>query len=113
VATRSELVVFSKLVQAVSKGRGRAGAHAPAATVRAGSAETAAELVRGDVVVVAKGQPIPCDGRVIEGMALVDESAITGESAPVAREPGSDRGDVIAGTTVVSGRIVVEVRGTR
>ena len=112
--------MFSKLVQAVSKGRGRAGAHAPRppdrdtdATVREGSAEPAAELARGDVVVVAEGQPIPCDGRVIEGMALVDESAITGESAPVAREPSSDRGDVLAGTTVVSGRIVVEVRGTR
>ena len=105
--------MFSKLVQAVSKGRGRAGGNAPEASGREGGADAAAELVRGDVVVVAEGQPIPCDGRVLEGMALVDESAITGESAPVTREAGSDRGDVIAGTTVVSGRIVVEVRGAR
>jgi potassium-transporting ATPase ATP-binding subunit len=68
---------------------------------------------RGDVVVVQEGETIPADGQVIEGIAMVDEAAITGESAPVMREPGSDRATVIAGTRVVSGRILVEVRGTR
>jgi potassium-transporting ATPase ATP-binding subunit len=110
-------VVFSKLVQALSRGRGRAGApvlrpvgRATEATLRDGSTKPAAELVGGDVVVVDVGETLPSDGRVIEGSALVDESAITGESAPALRESGSDRGAVMAGTTVLSGRIVVEVR---
>ena len=63
----------------------------------------------GDVVVLEEGRVIPTDGRVIEGSALVDESAITGESAPVLRESGSDRKAVTGGTRVLSGRIVVEV----
>jgi K+-transporting ATPase ATPase B chain len=113
-------VVFSRLVQALSGGRGRAGAQAvrlvgrdTEATLGDGSRKPAAELVGGDVVVVDVGETLPCDGRVIEGSALVDESAITGESAPTLRESGSDRGAVIAGTRVLSGRIVVEVRGAR
>ena len=58
-------------------------------------------------MVVEAGQLIPCDGTVIEGIASVDESAITGESAPVIRESGTERCKVVAGTRVVSGRIVV------
>ncbi len=74
-----------------------------------GSAKVAAELVGGDVVVVEVGGLIPCDGCVIDGVTMVDESAITGESAPVLRESGSDRSAVIAGTRVLTSRIVVEV----
>ena len=69
----------------------------------------AAELRRGDVVVVEAGEVIPGDGTVIEGIASVDESAITGESAPVIREAGGDRSAVTGGTRVLSDRIVVEI----
>jgi potassium-transporting ATPase ATP-binding subunit len=74
-----------------------------------GSSKAASELLAGDVVVVEVGGLIPCDGCVIDGVAMVDESAITGESAPVLRESGSDRAAVIAGTRVLTRRIVVEV----
>jgi K+-transporting ATPase ATPase B chain len=68
------------------------------------------ELDPGDVVVVRAGEIIPADGNVIEGMAMVEESAITGESAPVIRESGSsDRSAVTAGARVVSESIVVEI----
>src|SRR5439155_10564734 len=69
----------------------------------------ASELHRGDVVVVEAGRPIPGDGTVVEGIASVDESAITGESAPVIRESGGDRSAVTGGTRVLSDRIVVEI----
>jgi len=65
---------------------------------------------RGDDVVVESGGVIPRDGTVIEGQAMVDESALTGESDPVTREAGSDRSTVMGGTKVLSGRIVVEIR---
>jgi potassium-transporting ATPase ATP-binding subunit len=65
---------------------------------------------REDVVVVEAGGVIPRDGTVIGGVAVVDESALTGESDPVMRESGSDRSAVIGGTRVLSGRIVVEFR---
>jgi potassium-transporting ATPase ATP-binding subunit len=64
----------------------------------------------GDVVVVEAGGIIPWDGTVIEGVAMVDESAVTGESDPVTRESGGDRSAVIGGTSVLSGRIVIEIR---
>ena len=67
------------------------------------------ELKIGDLVVVEAGQQIPGDGDVIEGVATVDESAITGESAPVIRESGGDRSAVTGGTTVLSDRIVVKI----
>ena len=67
----------------------------------------AAELRKGDVVIVAAGEIIPGDGEVIEGIASVDESAITGESAPVIRESGGDRSAVTGGTKVLSDRIRV------
>ncbi len=77
--------------------------------VRDGGEKPASELARGDVVVVEAGEAIPGDGTVIEGIASVDESAITGESAPVIREAGGDRSAVTGGTRVLSDRIVVEI----
>src|SRR5262249_30604615 len=74
-----------------------------------GASVAATTLRRGDRVVVEAGQVIPGDGTVVEGIASVDESAITGESAPVIRESGGDRSSVTGGTRVLSDRIVVEI----
>ncbi|HEY6550817.1 MAG TPA: potassium-transporting ATPase subunit KdpB [Solirubrobacterales bacterium] len=109
-------VVFANLAEALAEGRGRAQAASlramrteTMARLREGGEKPASELVRGDVVVVEAGQPIPGDGTVVEGIASVDESAITGESAPVIREAGGDRSAVTGGTKVLSDRIVVEI----
>jgi potassium-transporting ATPase ATP-binding subunit len=118
-------VVFANLAEAVAEGRGKAQADslrkAKTATMarrlvgwEPGAAgredEVAAPLLQqGDVVVVEAGQVIPGDGDVVEGIASVDESAITGESAPVIRESGGDRSAVTGGTTVLSDRIVVKI----
>jgi K+-transporting ATPase ATPase B chain len=109
-------VVFANLAEALAEGRGRAQAASlrslrteASAKMRDGSEKSAAELVRGDVVVIEAGEGIPGDGTVIEGIASVDESAITGESAPVIREAGGDRSAVTGGTKVLSDRIVVEI----
>jgi K+-transporting ATPase ATPase B chain len=109
-------VVFANLAEALAEGRGRAQADAlramrteTTATMRDGSTRAASELHRGDVVVVEAGEVIPGDGTVVEGIASVDESAITGESAPVIRESGGDRSAVTGGTRVLSDRIVVEI----
>jgi potassium-transporting ATPase ATP-binding subunit len=109
-------VVFANLAEALAEGRGRAQAASlramrteTTARLRDGGEKSAAELTRGDVVVVAAGGTIPGDGTVIEGIASVDESAITGESAPVIREAGGDRSAVTGGTRVLSDRIVVEI----
>ena len=109
-------VAFGNFAEAIAEGRGKA----QAATLRAmrtetmahlkdGGEKSASELVRGDIVVVETGEVIPGDGTVIEGIASVDESAITGESAPVVREAGGDRSAVTGGTRVLSDRIVVEI----
>lgn len=112
-------VVFANLAEAVAEGRGKAQAE----SLRKTKADTmarrlvdgheelvAAPLLRqGDLVVVEAGQVIPGDGDVLEGIASVDESAITGESAPVIRESGGDRSAVTGGTTVLSDRIVVKI----
>ncbi|TMR07254.1 potassium-transporting ATPase subunit KdpB [Actinomadura soli] len=113
-------VIFANLAEAVAEGRGKAQAD----TLRKAKKETtarrltgdggeetvaAAELRRGDLVVVEAGQIIPGDGDVVEGIASVDESAITGESAPVIRESGGDRSAVTGGTRVLSDRIVVKI----
>jgi K+-transporting ATPase ATPase B chain len=109
-------VFFGNLAEAIAEGRGKA----QAASLRAmrtttvayladGTQKPAAELRRGDVVVVEAGGAIPGDGTVIEGIASVDESPITGESAPVIREAGGDRSAVTGGTRVLSDRIVVEI----
>jgi len=121
-------VVFANLAEAVAERRGKAQADALRRTRtdtiarrltdwHAGDDPTtvtisptpAPELVRGDVVVVEAGETIPGDGDVVEGIASVDESAITGESAPVIRESGGDRSSVTGGTRVLSDRIVVRV----
>ena len=113
-------VLFANLAEAVAEGRGRAQAAALRRTrtdtmARRLSADGTEELVPGttlrvgDRVVVEAGQIIPGDGDVVEGVASVDESAITGESAPVIRESGGDRSAVTGGTKVLSDRIVVRI----
>jgi K+-transporting ATPase ATPase B chain len=109
-------VIFANFAEALAEGRGKAQADAlrsmrteTVAHLRDGGEKPASELRRGDVVVVGAGETIPGDGTVIEGIASVDESAITGESAPVVRESGGDRSAVTGGTRVLSDRIVVEV----
>jgi K+-transporting ATPase ATPase B chain len=119
-------VVFANLAEAVAEGRGKAQAE----TLRKTKRETVArrlldwqagrtglaeeevpgtQLTLGDHVVVEAGEIIPGDGDVVEGVASVDESAITGESAPVIRESGGDRSAVTGGTRVLSDRIVVQI----
>jgi K+-transporting ATPase ATPase B chain len=113
-------VLFANLAEAVAEGRGKA----QAAALRQSRKDTVArrltkdgreepvpapELRQGDTVVVEAGDTIPGDGDVIEGIASVDESAITGESAPVIRESGGDRSAVTGGTKVLSDRIVVRI----
>ncbi|MFV8049872.1 potassium-transporting ATPase subunit KdpB [Mycobacterium sp. 48b] len=113
-------VIFANLAEAVAEGRGKAQAESLRKTKTSTMArrltdsgaeeEVAAPLLQqGDVVVVEAGQVIPGDGDVVEGIASVDESAITGESAPVIRESGGDRSAVTGGTTVLSDRIVVQI----
>jgi potassium-transporting ATPase ATP-binding subunit len=109
-------VVFANIAEAFAEGRGRAQADALRATRQEtvaklpdGSTKMASELTKGDVVVVDAGELIPGDGTVIEGIASVDESAITGESAPVIRESGGDRSAVTGGTRVTSDRLVIEI----
>jgi K+-transporting ATPase ATPase B chain len=109
-------VIFANMAEAFAEGRGRAQADTlrtmrkeTVATMPDGSMRAASALSRGDVVVVVAGDLVPGDGTVIEGIATVDESAITGESAPVIRESGGDRSAVTGGTRVTSDRIVVEI----
>ena len=112
-------VLFANLAEAVAEGRGKAQADSlrkaktdVVARRLTGATEErvpAPELRRGDRVVVEAGEIIPGDGDVVEGIASVDESAITGESAPVIRESGGDRSAVTGGTRVLSDRIVVEI----
>ena len=113
-------VLFANLAEAVAEGRGKAQADslrrtrsdAVARRLGEGGVEDrvpGAELRVGDLVVVEAGEVVPGDGDVVEGVATVDESAITGESAPVIREAGGDRSAVTGGTTVLSDRIVVRV----
>jgi potassium-transporting ATPase ATP-binding subunit len=113
-------VLFANFAEAMAEGRGKA----QAAALRKTRAETIANkrgaggsieqipssrLTVDDVVIVAAGEMIPSDGEIIEGIASVDESAITGESAPVIREAGGDRSAVTGGTRVLSDRIVVRI----
>jgi K+-transporting ATPase ATPase B chain len=117
-------VLFANLAEAVAEGRGKAQADAlrraktdtiarrlvdPALLDGAEEPVPAPELRPGDRVVCEAGDVIPGDGDVIDGVASVDESAITGESAPVIRESGGDRSSVTGGTRVLSDRIVVEI----
>jgi potassium-transporting ATPase ATP-binding subunit len=115
-------VLFANFAEAIAEGRGKA----QAAALRRTRTETVARrlvgddrereervpapaLRKGDIVVCEAGDIIPSDGTVIEGIASVDESAITGESAPVIREAGGDRSAVTGGTRVLSDRIVIEI----
>lgn len=112
-------VIFANFAEAMAEGRGKAQAD----TLRKMKTETMANLVikddvqqvpatqlrRGDIVIVSSGEIIPGDGEVVEGIASVDESAITGESAPVIRESGGDRSAVTGGTKVLSDRIKVKI----
>jgi len=119
-------VLFANFAEAVAEGRGKA----QAASLRKTRTETiakrihaigdanvqttpAAELRIGDLVVCEPGDVIPGDGEVIDGVATVDESAITGESAPVIRESGGDRSAVTGGTRVLSDRIIVRITAER
>jgi K+-transporting ATPase ATPase B chain len=113
-------VLFGNFAEAIAEGRGKAQANALRATrtttmawrrSSTGGLEEvpAPELQRGDIVVVEAGQIIPADGEIIEGVGSVDESAITGESAPVIREAGGDRSAVTGGTRLLSDQLVIEV----
>jgi len=113
-------VLFANFAEAMAEGRGKAQAEALRKSrtrtvanrllANGASEQVPAEALRkGDVVVVVAGEIIPADGEIIEGVATVDESAITGESAPVIREAGGDRSAVTGGTRVLSDRIRVAV----
>ncbi len=117
-------VLFANFAEAVAEGRGKAQAD----TLRRMRSDTearrlvdggreervaAAELAKGDLVVCEAGDLIPSDGEIVEGVASVDESAITGESAPVIREAGGDRSAVTGGTKVLSDRIVIRITAER
>jgi potassium-transporting ATPase ATP-binding subunit len=117
-------VIFANFAEAMAEGRGKAQAD----TLRRMRSETearrllpdgteemvpAATLAKGDMVVCEAGDLIPSDGEITEGIASVDESAITGESAPVIRESGGDRSAVTGGTKVLSDRIVVRITAER
>ncbi|KAA9007562.1 potassium-transporting ATPase subunit KdpB [Paenibacillus spiritus] len=112
-------VLFANFAEALAEGRGKAQADSLKRTKREITANKVSgqtiktvpstELRKGDVVVVSQGEMIPGDGEVIEGLASVDESAITGESAPVIKEAGGDFSSVTGGTKVISDRIKVRI----
>ncbi len=112
-------VLFANFSEAIAEGRGKAQAESlrksktntKAVRLISGKEELvwATDLKRGDLVVCSAGSIIPSDGEVVEGISSVDESAITGESAPVIRESGGDRSAVTGGTKVISDRIVIKI----
>jgi K+-transporting ATPase ATPase B chain len=112
-------VLFSNFAESLAEARGKAQADSLKKTRQSTAANrlrdgkvtqvSSDELQEGDLVVVNAGDLIPGDGEVAEGVAMVDESAITGESAPVVREAGGDRSGVVGGTRVISDRIVVKI----
>lgn len=112
-------VLFANFAEAMAEGRGKAQADALRKTRTQMTARrllngreekiAATQLKKGDLVVCEAGDLIPGDGEVVEGIASVDESAITGESAPVIRESGGDRSAVTGGTRVLSDRIVIRI----
>lgn len=113
-------IVFANFAEAVAEGRGKAQADSLRKTRTSvvarrlredGSVEQASteDLCFGDLCIVSAGEVIPCDGEIVAGIASVDESAITGESAPVIRESGGDRSSVTGGTKVLSDQITVKV----
>lgn len=123
-------VLFANLAESVAEGRGKAQAQSlrktrsttmasvvvnydaagdPAATAADARSTASTELTVGDIVIVTAGELVPGDGDIVAGIATIDESAITGESAPVVRESGGDRSAVTGGTRVLSDRIVVRI----
>lgn len=116
-------VLFANFAEAIAEGRGRAQADSLRSArkdVKAKKLKSASNpedytevlsssLKKGDIVIVKMGEQIPMDGEVIEGAASVDESAITGESAPVIRESGGDRSAVTGGTTLVSDWLIIQI----
>lgn len=113
-------VLFANFAEALAEGKGKAQAE----TLKKSRSETFANIIRdngkievipalalkkGDIVLVNDNEIIPCDGEMAEGVALVDESAITGESAPVVREAGGDKSGVTGGTKVLSGNVKIEI----
>src|SRR5215469_10163369 len=113
-------VLFANFATALAEARGKAQADSlrktrtetPAYRLKAGDTVEevlSTDLRPGDLVAISAGQVIPADGEIVEGIASVDESAITGESAPVIREAGGDRSGVTGGTRVISDQIVVKI----
>lgn len=112
-------VLFANFAEAIAEGRGKAQAdslrknrtqtHARKMVGKQEVSVIATELKKGDIVVCETGDVIPSDGEIIEGIASVDESAITGESAPVIRESGGDRSAVTGGTKVISDRVLIRI----
>ncbi|MCK8140797.1 potassium-transporting ATPase subunit KdpB [Flavobacterium sp. I-SCBP12n] len=109
-------LLFANFAEAIAEARGKAQADSlrktreeTPATLKSGEKISSSQLKKGDLFVCEAGDIIPTDGEIVEGLATIDESAITGESAPVIRESGGDKSSVTGGTKVLSDRIVVEV----
>ena len=109
-------LLFANFAEAIAEARGKAQADSlrktreeTPATLKSGEKISSSQLKKGDLFVCEAGDIIPSDGEIVEGLATIDESAITGESAPVIRESGGDKSSVTGGTKVLSDRIVVEV----
>lgn len=109
-------LLFANFAEGIAEARGKAQADSlrktreeTPARLQNGNLVSSAQLKKGDVFVCSSGDLIPADGEIIEGLATIDESAITGESAPVIREAGGDKSSVTGGTKVLSDRIVVRV----
>lgn len=108
-------LIFANFAEAIAEARGKAQADSlrktreeTPATLKSGEVISSSQLKKGDVFVCVAGDIIPADGEVIEGLATIDESAITGESAPVIREAGGDKSSVTGGTKVLSDKIIVK-----
>lgn len=109
-------LLFANFAEAIAEARGKAQADSlrktreeTPATLKSGEKISSSQLKKGDLFVCEAGDIIPTDGEIVEGLATIDESAITGESAPVIRESGGDKSSVTGGTKVLSDRILVEV----
>ncbi|WP_433863751.1 potassium-transporting ATPase subunit KdpB [Sphingobacterium thalpophilum] len=109
-------LLFANFAEAIAEARGKAQADSlrktreeTPARLKNGKTISSAQLQKGDIFVCEAGDIIPSDGEIIEGLATIDESAITGESAPVIREAGGDKSSVTGGTKVLSDRIIVQV----
>ena len=109
-------LLFANFAEAIAEARGKAQADSlrktreeTPARLKSGELIASSQLKKGDLFVCEAGDIIPSDGEIVEGLATIDESAITGESAPVIRESGGDKSSVTGGTKVLSDRIIVEV----